>query len=350
MKIDIIFIDVEIQCEEWKIKYEKTKFKRFKIVVEIVNKQTFYEIMKIVYDVFLFKIKNVVFDDEFSNRISNLKNDTTFTIFDVSKKTKRSQKHSNSLIFTNDVNSKWFTWIIKIYDKFTINNDWYDIFEIEIIVIINWIDENVDEHIQKVRNSNANYFKNIKQIIEFLNDIFDNSNRKRNKRREFKNLIMSKTQNFQSFHSKFLRMINQIEYDEITIFDEFFEKFTLSLKQALTIHFREFEFFAKINIEFQRISNKLNIIKKNKIKVKTFRLNFIYFKIVSIVANSISFVKFSMFVSFAKFSNHVYQHIKQKSRNSIINNLINIDICFTCDKFNQIWFICSNVDKYKERQ
>ena len=45
-------------------------------------------------------------------------------------------------------------------------------------------------------------------------------------------------------------MINQIEYDEITIFNEFFEKLILSLKQILIIYFREFKFFAKINIKF----------------------------------------------------------------------------------------------------
>ena len=111
---------------------------------------------------FLLKIKKIIFDDEFSNRISNSNDDATFTIFDISKKKKRSQKHSNSFTFTNNVNSKWFIWKIKIHDKFTINNDWYDIFEIAIIAIINWIDKNVDEHIQNVRNLDANYFKNIK--------------------------------------------------------------------------------------------------------------------------------------------------------------------------------------------
>ena len=76
-----------------------------------------------------------------------------------------------------------------------------------------------------------------------------------------------------------MRIINQIEYNDVTIFDEFIEKFSLSLKQILMIHFREFEFFATINIEFQRIWNKLNIIKKNKIKIKILRFDFIYFKI-----------------------------------------------------------------------
>ena len=106
---------------------------------------------------------------------------TTWRIF--SKKNKRWFKiHFESFTFIDEIDFIWRVWIIKMHDKMIINNDYYDIDMFAIITIIDWTNDEIDKHIQSIRDFDIDHFKNWHIMINFLSNIIDDFDFKRNMR------------------------------------------------------------------------------------------------------------------------------------------------------------------------
>ena len=169
------------------------------------------------------------------------------------------------------MNFDWRIWKFKIHDKMTINHDHYDIALFEVIVVINWIDDEIEKHIQVMRNFDINYFKSHEMMMKYLEIIFSNFDYKRKTRIEFRALIMN-IRSFQKFFSNFLRLNVAIEYNENTKFEKLHEKLSIKLKNVLSNNSREFFILIEIRIELSKIYNNQKKIRRQRIEKKIARL------------------------------------------------------------------------------
>ena len=197
-----------------------TKFKKFKkkvVTIEQRIKKTKILRKKTIENVNERRVDNITFINDNITFIKNFvdlqkkydvlmirnerENDDRFIIIIFSNK-KRFSKHSNSSKFIDDVNSIWRIWKFAVYDKMTINANHFDIDMIEIIVVIDWIENDAIDHIQFERDFDMIHFKNWQMMLNFLNIVYANFDFVRKIRNEFRNLIMN-IQNFQTFFSTF---------------------------------------------------------------------------------------------------------------------------------------------------
>ena len=267
-------------------------------------------------------------------------------------KKKRFSNHFDSSTFIDDVNFTWRTWKIKMHDKLMINKDHFEIFQVEVIIVISWTIEKIDEHIQIVRNFDINHFKNHQQMMKFLDNIYDDFDYKRNIRIKFRTLIMRSQDDFQSFFSIFLLLSSQIDYNETQKIEKLFEKLSLSLRKTLSVYSRQFDTLIEIKIVFTRMYNNQKRIKKKKVEKRIAQQqhsDFIYF-IVFEISTSISSTKSIISMHHAKHMIHVHSFIEFKSRDLVIDTLIFTSKCFICDELRHTWKLCSNANKYKKRQ
>ena len=257
----------------------------------------------------------------------------------------RFSNHFDSSTFIDDVNFTWRIWKIKMHDKMMINKNHFEIFQTEITIVISWTIEKIDEHIQIVRNFDIDHFKNHQQMMKFFDNIYDDSDYKRNIRIKFRTLIM-RTQDFQSFFSIFLLLSNQIDYNETQKIEKLLEKLSFSLRKTLSVYLRQFVIFVEVRIELTQMYNNQKRIKKKKIEKKIAQSQcfvFISFKITSVVSTSMHLAMFTIHF-------HRYIEFSSRSRDLVTDTLIFTSKCFICDELRHTWKLCSNAKKYKKRQ
>ena len=208
-----------------------------------------------------------------------------------------------------------------MHDKMTINVDHYDTNLFAITFVIEWIVDEIDDHIQSIRDIDINHFKNWHMMLKFMIIVFDDSNYKRNMRNEFRTLIMS-IQDFQIFFFIFLRLSNSIDYNEVIKIEKLMNKIFWNLKKTMSVWFREFIILDEIRITLQQIYNRQTSLRKEKIVARQQRLKLFHFKFILVVSISISFTKFVTSIFFVKFAIHFHFDVDTKSRDSMIDKLI----------------------------
>ena len=167
---NIEFDEIRKEMNIWKNNYEKTRD-------QLKIKQHDYNFLKKNHTTLLITTQNRIFDS------NDEKIDDENNVIDFFKKNKRRFKtHFESSTFIDEVDSIWRVWKTKMYDKMMINNDHYDIDMFAIITIIDWIDDEIDEHIQSMRDFDIDHFKNWHMIMNFLSNIYDDFDFKRNMR------------------------------------------------------------------------------------------------------------------------------------------------------------------------
>ena len=95
-----------------------------------------------------------------------LKTTLAFNNINIIIKSKRFVKHIDFKVFIDDfekktsrLNSKFDEWLIKVIDKFFVNDDYYDIFFHKIITVIDWMKNMIVTHIIVYRRTDVNYFQ-----------------------------------------------------------------------------------------------------------------------------------------------------------------------------------------------
>ena len=249
---NIEFDEIRKEMNIWKSNYEKTR-DQFKI------KQFDYNFLKKNHATLLFTIQDRTFDSD------DEKSDDENNVTDLFRKNKRRFKtHFDSSTFIDEVDFIWRVWKTKMHDKMMINSDHYDIDMFAIITIIDWTSDETDEHIQSMRDLDIDHFKNWHMMMNFLSNIYDDSDFKRNMRNQFRILIMS-IQNFQTFYFIFFRLNNSTDYNEIIKIEKLMKKIFWNLKKTMSVWFREFITLDEVRITLQQIYNRQTNFKKEKI-------------------------------------------------------------------------------------
>ena len=337
-----VYLNALDQYQKWVDEFanQKTQFEKTQVTIV---KQRFIKILNDVnYDSLNKKYEILKVNAAFER---DALDDDDLSIISFVRK-RRFKTHLESSTFIDEVDSIWRVWKTKMHDKMMINNDHYDIDMFAIITIIDWMNDETDEHIQSMRDLDIDHFKNWYMMMNFLSDIYDDFDFKRNMRNQFRILIMN-TQDFQTFYFIFFRLSNSTDYSEIIKIEKLMKKIFWNLKKIMSIYSREFITLDEIWIILQQIYNRQTSLKKKKIATRQQRSELSQFKFNSFVSISMSFTKFVTSVFFAKSSIHF--NVEIKTRDSMIDKLIVTNKCFTCDELNHIWRKCSNAHKHQKR-
>ncbi len=123
------------------------------------------------------------------HRLQLTKEDTS-TSFIMFNSYKRSQKLSNSSLFTDKTESFWDDWQEKIHDKLKINVNHFDTDKVILIYIHFRIDENaVKATLIQRQHDSLNLYKMINDLLDKLAQLYDDLDKETNFQRKCQNHV-----------------------------------------------------------------------------------------------------------------------------------------------------------------
>ncbi len=145
---------------------------------------------------------------------------------------KRSQKLSNSSLFTDEKESTWNDWQAKIRDKLEINVDHFDINRAILIYVHFRIKEDAVKAILAWRQQDSlNLYVTVNDLLNELAKLYDDFDKEANFRREYANLSQEKSK-FSDFYSMFQRLFFYLEYHEKQLIVDLRDKIAYRLRAA----------------------------------------------------------------------------------------------------------------------
>ncbi len=268
------------------------------------------------------------------HRLRLTKEDTS-TSFIMFNSFKRSQKLSNSSLFTDETESFWNDWQEKIHDKLEINVNHFNTDRVILIYIHFRIDENaVKATLAWCQHNSLNFYKMINDLLNELAQLYDDFDKETNFRRKYANLIQEKSK-FSDFYSMFQRLFFYLEYHEKQLIIDLQDKIVYRLHAAWSSQLIQLESLNKIRSYLIHLNNEhrvMNDIKEKKFLVKV-RKQVIF-------AEKWDSLNFYRKIEVITLVNH------SKSRDVILTNVKDInlqaEICFICHKSDHIFRKCSD--------
>ncbi len=157
----------------------------------------------------------------------------SFTLFDNDHH--KFFKFSNSFIFTDEDESTWNSWRIKMNDKLQTNVDHFDNENICIVYVISRLEDDAAEHIfARHRHDASHSYILIDELFEHLKEIYDELNRNRKCRREY-NALRQAENSFNVFYFDFMKLFSYLEYNDRTLMNDLQNKINNRLQNALSV-------------------------------------------------------------------------------------------------------------------
>ncbi len=168
-------------------------------------------------------------------------------------------KLSNSLIFIESNDSIWKTWNIKIADKLDVNANHYSTEKIRIVYVIFRLEDDADQQIYAKHCVDAfSFYQSLSELLKHLKEIYEDQNLIWKCHCKYISLKqLSKL--FSSFYSKFTRIFNFLNYDDITLMNDIQNKINNHLQNALSVCLIEFSSLNKLKIFLQDVNNKQQV-------------------------------------------------------------------------------------------
>jgi len=142
-------------------------------------------------------------------RLQNKENTSSdFTYFERS----RSQKISDSSLFTDEKNSIWKNWYEKIQNKLEINIDLFSNEWVKLSYIHSRLFDDATKITQvKCKRDCINFYRIVEDLLKELAQLFNDLNKKVNFRRKYYNLIQE-FKKFNEFYTQFQRLSFYLNY------------------------------------------------------------------------------------------------------------------------------------------
>ncbi len=268
------------------------------------------------------------------HRLQLTKEDTS-TSFIMFNSFKRSQKLSNSSLFTDEKESIWDDWQEKIRDKLEINVDHFDNDKAILVYVHFWISEDaVKVTLVRHQRDSLNFYSTINDLLNELAQLYDDSDKETNFRRKYANLIQEKSK-FNDFYSIFQRLFFYLEYHEKQLIINLQDKIVYHLHAAWSSQLIQSESLNEIHSYLIHLNNEhqvMNDIKEKKSLIKV-RKQVIF-------AEKRDSLNFYRKIKVTTLVNH------SKSYDVILTSIKNIDlqaeICFICHKSDHTFRECSD--------
>ncbi len=162
----------------------------------------------------------------------------SFTLFDNDHH--KFFKFLNSFIFTDEDESTWDSWRIKMNDKLQANVDHFDNENICIVYVIFRLEDNAAEHIFAWRHHDVSHsYILIYELFEHLKEIYNDQNKNRKCRHEY-NALRQAEKSFNVFYFNFMKLFSYLEYDDRILMNDIQNKINNRLQNALSICLKDF--------------------------------------------------------------------------------------------------------------
>ncbi len=191
---------------------------------------------------------------------ASIKNHTrreSFTLFDNDHH--KFFKFLNSFIFTDENESTWDSWRVKINDKLQTNVDHFDNENICIVHVISRLEDDAAEHIFAWHWHDASHsYISINELFEHLKEIYDELNKNWKCRREY-NALRQADKSFNVFYFNFMKLFNYLEYDDCILMNDLQDKINNRLQNTLSICSENFTSLTRLKIFLQDVNSKQRV-------------------------------------------------------------------------------------------
>ncbi len=271
---------------------------------------------------------------ELQHQLRSFKEVTSFS-FILFNFFKRSQKLSNSSLFTDEKEFIWNDWQEKIRDKLEINVNHFNNDRAILVYIHFWISENaVKVTLVRRQQDSLNSYSMINDLLNELAQLYDDSDKEINFRRKYANLSQEKSK-FNNFYSMFQRLFFYLKYHKKQLIVDLQDKIVYCLHAAWSSQLIQSESLNKIRSYLIHLNNKHRVM--SNIKEKKFLNKF---------RNQVIFAE-------KRDSLNLYRKIEvttlvdhSKSRDAILTSVKDInlqaEICFICHKSDHTFKECSD--------
>jgi len=141
----------------------------------------------------------------------------------------RSQKISDSSLFTDEKNFTWKNWYEKIQNKLEINVDLFSNERVKLSYIHSRLFNDAAEITQaKCERDCVNFYRIVDDLLKELAQLFNDSNKKVNFHRKYYNLIQE-FKKFSEFYTQFQRLSFYLDYHEKQLIADLKDKIHLHL-------------------------------------------------------------------------------------------------------------------------
>ncbi len=235
----------------------------------------------------------------------------------------RSQKIPDSLWFTDEKNSTWKNWYGKIQNKLEINVDLFSNERVKLSYVHFRLFNDAADVAQSRRERDCvNLYKIINDLLKELAELFNDSDKKVNFRREYYNLIQE-SKKFSEFYTQFQRLSFYLKYHEKQLIIDLKDKINPRLRFVWINQLVQSDFLKEIRFYLIHLNNDQRVIRKIKNKVNLIKRVDNLSKIIfhkAVVTQSVDYSK----------PDHL------KSRDAILTSVkkadVLVEICFICHK------------------
>ncbi len=243
----------------------------------------------------------------------------------------RSQKISDSSLFTDEKNFTWKNWYEKIQNKLKININLFSNEWVKLSYVHSRLFDDAVEIIQvRCKHDCVNFYKIIKDFLKELTQLFNDLNKKVNFRRKYYNLIQE-SKKFSEFYTQFQQLSFYLNYHKKQLIIDLKDKINSHLQFIWVNQLVQSDFLKEICFYLICLNNDQRVIWKIKNKLKCINdfSKTIFHKVI-IITQSIDHSKF----------NHL------KSRDAILTNVKEVNIlvksCFIYHKTDHSFKECFN--------
>ncbi len=239
-------------------------------------------------------------------------------------------KFPNSSIFTDEDESTWDSWRVKIDDKLQANVDHFDNENICIVYVVSRLEGDAAEHIFARRRHDASHsYISIDELFEHLKEIYNKLNKNRKCRREY-NALRQADKSFNVFYFDFMKLFSYLEYDDRILMNDLQNKINNRLQNALSVCSENFTSLIRLRIFLQDVNSKQRVNYQLRSERRT-----VIAKVTVVPdkrATSLSVT--TLIISYVK---STISSTSESARLSII--------CYTCKIFDHLFKNCSQLNK-----
>ncbi len=246
----------------------------------------------------------------------------------------RSQKIPDSSLFTDEKNSIWENWYEKIQNKLEINVDLFSNERVKLSYVHSRLFDDAAEITQtRCEHDCVNFYRIVEDFLKELAQLFDDSNKKVNFRREYYNLVQE-SKKFSEFYTQFQRLFFYLDYHEKQLIVDLKDKINSHLWFIWIDQLVQSDSLKEIHFYLIHLNNDQRVIREIKNKVNFIKcvddLSKIIFHKVTVITQSVDHSK----------SDHL------KSRDVILTSVkkadVLVEICFICHKSDHSFRECLN--------
>jgi len=245
----------------------------------------------------------------------------------------RSQKIPDSFWFTDGKNSTWKNWYDKIQNKLEINVNLFSNERVKLSYVHFRLFNDAADVAQSRRERDCvNLYKIVDDLLKELTELFNDSDKKVNFRKEYYNLIQE-SKKFSEFYTQFQRLSFYLKYHEKQLIIDLKDKINSRLWFVWIDQLVQSDSLKEIRFYLIRLNNDQRVIRKIKNKVNLIKR-----------VNDLSKIIFHRAVVTQSVDHSKSDHLK--SRDAILTSVkkadVLVEICFICHKSGHSSRECSD--------